>query len=238
MFRFLALLLLPLGVALAAAEPLKIVAFGDSITGDRPRKPYLHAYLKWSDLVQLGLEARGNQAQVLNRGFAGDTTHGSPSKDPPGAIHRLQDNVLDEKPAICVMLIGGNDFSKVKDQAPDSPAVGEVKKTLAANLTSMVGQMQAAGIKVLMVQYHTPTAKDQATAWKHLNWGNPVIAEVAKATGAATLELEPAFAAARAAGASNAELLNEQDGVHLSPRGELVIAKAVTARLVDLGWAR
>ena len=232
------LLLAVLIVTLGAADgPLKIVFFGDSITGDRPRKPYLHQYLKWCDLVGLGLRARGGEVAVVNCGFAGDSTHGNPSGDPPGALKRLKDNVLDEQPAICVVLIGGNDFAKVKGEAPDSPKLAEVTATLRSNLISMVQQIKQAGIKVLLLQYHAARAADPAKAWKHLDWGNPVVAEVGQAEGVPVLALEPAFQAELAAGATAEQLLNRIDGVHLNPRGELVVAEAVIARIVALGWA-
>lgn len=232
------LLLACIAVALAAADgPLKVVCFGDSITGDRPRKPYLHQYLKWCDLVGLGLRARGAEVIMVNSGFGGDSSHGSPSGDPPGALNRLKADVLDEHPAICVVLIGGNDFAKVKGEAPDSPKVAEVTATLRVNLTSMVQQMKQAGIKVLLLQYHAARATDAAKAWKHLDWGNPVIAEVGRAAGVPVLALEPAFQAGLASGATAEQLLNRVDGVHLNPRGELVVAEAVIARIVELGWA-
>lgn len=237
MLRILALAFV-LVSAICAAEPVKLVFFGDSITGDRPRKPYLHQYLKWCDLVGLGLQARGNEVAIVNCGFGGDSTHGSPSGDPPGAIKRLKDNVLDEKPAICVMLIGGNDFAKVKDETADSTKLAEVKTTQKANLTSMVQQMKTAGIKVLLLQYHAARAADPAKAWKHLDWGNPIAAEVAKAEGVGLLALEPVFQAALAAGATQEQLVVQSDGVHLNPRGELFVARAVTVKLVELGWMK
>jgi lysophospholipase L1-like esterase len=136
------------------------------------------------------------------------------------------------------MLIGGNDFSAVRASDPASPAVAQVREALRANLADMVGRMHAAGIKVLLLQYHAARAADPAKAWKHLDWGNATVAEVAAATGAPTLPLESAFAAAIAGGATPEQLVNQNDGVHLNPRGELVLARAVVARLVELGWVR
>jgi lysophospholipase L1-like esterase len=237
MIRLMLALCLAAAVA-GADQPITVVAFGDSITGDRPRKAYLHQYLKWIDLVGLGLQARGNEVAVVNAGWAGDSTSGKPSGDPPGAVKRLQGDVLDLKPAICVMLIGGNDFSAVRASDPASPAVAQVREALRANLADMVGRMHAAGIKVLLLQYHAARAADPAKAWKHLDWGNATVAEVAAATGAPTLPLESAFAAAIAGGATPEQLVNQNDGVHLNPRGELVLARAVVARLVELGWVR
>jgi lysophospholipase L1-like esterase len=217
----------------AAAEPLRIVAFGDSITGHRPGIEYRADYVKWTDLVQMVLEVQYGTGSVvvLNRGYAGDSTMGKPSGEPPGAVNRLQRDVLDNKPAICVMLIGGNNFAKVTET--ERPAREAQFRT---DLTAMVGKAQAAGIKVLLVQYHAARADDPATAWSTLDDGNAIIAEVAKTSGAATVELEPAFAAALAAGATPAMLVNKKDGVHLNPFGETVVARVIARKLLDLGW--
>jgi hypothetical protein len=88
MIRLMLALCLAAAVA-GADQPITVVAFGDSITGDRPRKAYLHQYLKWIDLVGLGLQARGNEVAVVNAGWAGDSTSGKPSGDPPGAVKAM-----------------------------------------------------------------------------------------------------------------------------------------------------
>jgi lysophospholipase L1-like esterase len=235
--RILLLLALVLAVV-HGSEPLRIAALGDSLTGDRPGKPYLHAYLKWIDLVALGVQARGHEAEAINAGWGGGTTRGVASKGEPGALARLQADVIDRRPGICVVMIGGNNFARVKTEDPASATVAAVRAAYREDLVAIVDRLQAAGIRTLLLQYPQARAKDPATAWVHLAWGNPVVAEVATAKGLPVLDLEPAFAAALAAGAAPAELLNEKDGVHLNARGELVVARAVTARLVDLGWVR
>lgn len=228
----LALLAL-LATALAAAEPVTIVCLGDSITGGRPRQAYLHQYLKWSDLLQLAIEARAGTgaARVLNRGWAGDTTAGRPSGDPPGARNRLQADVIDEKPAVAVLLIGGNNFARVTEE--ERPAR---EAALRSDLTDMVQRLKAAGIRVLLLQYHEPFATDMAKVWTTLDDGNAVIAAVAAEQQVPTLALAPAFAAARAAGATPESLTDAKDGVHLAPYGEVVLARTVCAELVRLGW--
>jgi lysophospholipase L1-like esterase len=228
------LFLLALLVAAAnGSEPLRIAALGDSLTGDRPGKPYLHAYVKWVDLVALGVQARGQDAEAVNAGWAGGTTRGLPSKGEPGALTRLQADVIDRRPGICVVMIGGNNFARVKAEDPASATVAAARAAYREDLVAIVDRLQAAGIRTLLLQYPQARAKGV-----HLAWGNPVVAEVAAAKGLPVLDLEPAFAAALSAGAPAADLLNERDGVHLNPRGELVVARAVTARLVDLGWVR
>lgn len=234
------ILLLLVLVLPAAEQPLTIAALGDSITGDRPGKPYRHLYSKWIDLVGMGAELRAGVGAVaiINAGFAGDTSHGSPSGDPPGAVNRLQTQVIEAKADICIMLIGGNDFARLR-KLPESEraaASAAISERLMANLLDMVGRCQAAGIKVLLVQYHAARAPDPTKAWDTLDDGNAVIAAVATQRQAPVLALEPAFAAAIAAGAKPEELVTPEDGVHLRPYGEIVVARTVAAKLIELGW--
>ncbi|MCK6488234.1 MAG: GDSL-type esterase/lipase family protein [Planctomycetes bacterium] len=231
------LLLLMAVMTLAAADrqPVTIVCLGDSITGPRPGQAYLHQYVKWSDLLQLAIENRSGPGSVtvLNRGWAGDTSSAGPGADPPGALSRLQRDVLDVKPQICVLMIGGNNFAVLKRQ-PARRA--EVEAGWRADLEALVGRMHQAGIRVLLLQYPEPRAADPATAWATVDDGNAITAAVAAERSLPTLALEPFFAAARAAGASDESLLNAVDGVHLNPLGEVVIARAVAVKLRALGW--
>jgi lysophospholipase L1-like esterase len=236
--RHLIALMLILPGLLAAAEPLRIVALGGSITGYRPRQPYLHQYSKFSDLVQLALEVRYGQGSVvvLNRGWAGDSTRGKPNGDPPGALNRLQQDVLDEQAAICLLMIGSNNFaSKVEE-----PARLAARKAFREDLTAMVTRMQQAGIKVLLLRYHEERRKADVAAGKPLVRDadyNPIISEVGAALQVPVADPEPAFAAAIAAGTPSEALVNAEDGVHLNPLGEILIARVVALKLVELGWA-
>ncbi|MCC5788921.1 MAG: SGNH/GDSL hydrolase family protein [Opitutales bacterium] len=208
---------------------LRVVAFGDSITGDRPGIDYRHHYIKWSDVLQAMLEGQlgEGQAEVLNMGFAGDRTFAA--GDRPGALNRVDSNILTQQPDIAVILIGGNNMgTRNRDRE-------ELLEQTRDDLTKIVRQVKAAGINVLLLQYTEPKAEDMSQVWTHLNEVNPIIAEVAEAEGVPTLELAPHFASAEEHVPLNA-LLNATDGVHLQPYGELVVARAVASKLNDLGW--
>lgn len=217
------------GAPAAPPAPLKVVCFGDSITGNRPREAYLDKYLKWADLLQLMLEARlgPGKAVVLNRGFAGDKTYPKPSTQTPGAVTRVQADVLDEKPDVAVILIGGNDDKGT----PEQKAVTE------ANLNTIVKGCKDAGIKVLLLQYSVlPHPTKPEKTWYHLAGNNDLIAKVGAAQGAPVLDMNaPMQDAAKIY--PHDELANPVDGVHLAPRGEMVYARTVFAKLVELGWA-
>lgn len=196
-------------------KPIKIVFLGDSITG----RSDLNHYLKFSHIVDCMIEARwgAGKAVVVNRGIGGDNTE--------GVCKRLQHDVLDEKPDIVVLLIAGNDAGQKQPR----------EKT-QANLKQIVASLHAAGSKVLLLQYHClPNPAHPETAWVHLVDNNGLIAEVAGEANCPVLNMAPLMQAALKT-QQVTELVSEIDGVHLNPGGELVFARAVFAKLVELGW--
>lgn len=202
------------------SKSLRVVCFGDSITGPRPREPYQHQYLKFSDLLGLMLEARRGlgTVTVLNRGWAGQTA--------VEARGRLEDDVLAEVPDIAVVLLGGNDAGRL------GPRHSETRESL----TAIFSGLREARIRTLALQYHLlVNPESPGTAWRHLTGNNGLIGETAAHLGTPTLDLGPVLEEA-AADTPLAALVSPEDGVHLSPGGEVVCARAVFARLDALGW--
>lgn len=225
----LPLLLIPFSAMVAGAAPLRIVCFGDSITGHRPGEDYRGRYLKWSDLLQFLIGGRLglDRAVVVNSGWAGDRTTPKPSEGWPGAVGRLQRDLLDHRPDIAVILIGGNDLDATEAQ----------RATTRENLEHIVRAAREAGVRVLLLQYHRPITApgNEARGWKQLAAKNPMIAEVARTFDAPTLDMGPAIeAAARQYPAE--EVVNPTDGVHLNPRGETAYARAIYKKSEELGW--
>lgn len=208
---------------------MKVVCFGDSITGPKPREAYRDKYLKYADLLQLMLEARVGvgQVTVVNCGYAGDKTYADPAAGSPGAINRFQEDVLDAHPDIVTILISGNDD---RNTAEDHARTRK-------NLDAMATQAQQANIKVLFLQYHVlPNPEHPETAWTTLDDNNDLIAEIATAHKAPILNMADPMREALKTTTLGA-LVNLQDGVHLNPTGEMVYARSIFAKLVELGWA-
>ena len=201
-------------------EPLRVVCFGDSITGLRPREPYHHQFLKFSDLLGLMLEARlgMGSATVLNRGWAGQTS--------VEAHERLQGDLLDEKPDIAVVLLGGNDVGQL----------GAYHADTRASLLAIFSSLHESGIKTLALQYPLLVNPDSPeTAWRHLIENNGLIAEIAAPLGIPVLDMEPVMQEA-ALHTPLASLVSLVDGVHSNFGGEMVYARAIFTRLDELGW--
>lgn len=216
------------GPTTTATSSLRIVCFGDSITGDRPRKAYLHQYLKYCDILGTIVEAAhpGTRVTILNRGWGGDATFAKPSQSMPGAVGRLKEDVIDEKPDIAIVLIGGNDASSKQVTCQQTKE----------NLRTIARSLREAGIRTLFLQYHVivnPANPDKA--WTHLASNNAAIAEIAGEFGFPVLAMQPAIDAALAHQPLE-ELVNPLDGVHLAPGGELVYARTLYAKLNELRW--
>lgn len=212
----------------APLAEITVVCFGDSLTGNRPGEKYQQHYLKYADLLGLMHQAHlgHDQVAMINSGWAGDRTTPKPSEKWPGAVGRAKADILDHQPDIVTILIGGNN-------RPETP---EAVEALTEDLTKIATQAKSAGIKVLLMTY-PPAMPGEAHAdqgWP-LDLANPAIRATAEKLDLPLLELGPPMAAA-AEQQGRSMLVNDKDGVHLKPAGEIVFAKAIFAKLKSLGW--
>jgi acyl-CoA thioesterase I len=127
-------LLLPLllWAAPALAAPIKILAFGDSLTaglGVMPEQAF-------PARLQARLATEGIAAQVLNAGVSGDTT--------ADGVARL-DWALADRPDIALVELGANDALRGIDP-----------RLTQANLDKILTRFQASGAKVLLLGMLAP----------------------------------------------------------------------------------
>jgi len=145
------------GLTARAAEPIKILAFGDSLTagyGLEDVKQALPAQL------ERALRAKGHDnVTVINGGISGDTTG--------GGVSRL-DWSLAAKPDAVILALGANDGLRAID-----PALTE------ANLRKIVARLQQAKIPVLLAGMIAPPnlGREYGKRYEH------AFAAVAKDTG-------------------------------------------------------
>ena len=111
----------------ASAGPLRIVAFGDSLTSGH-RLPKSEAY---PAVLERTLRDAGLPFSVLNQGISGDTSS--------GGVRRLN-AALAEHPQILIVAFGANDGLR-------GVPVAQVR----ANLERIIAAAQAQGIRVLLV---------------------------------------------------------------------------------------
>ena len=120
MLKASALVALFLAATPVAAEPLRILAFGDSLTegyGLRHRDGLVPQLQNW-------LDARGHEVVVLNGGLSGDTTAG-------GRV-RIGYSLARHKPDAVIVELGGNDL-----------LMGFSPKMVEKNLDSILDQAGA-----------------------------------------------------------------------------------------------
>jgi len=129
----LLLLLLLLPLAAGAAEPPRILAFGDSLTAGYGLPPEHALPVR----LEAKLEEQGVAAKLINAGVSGDTT--------AGGLARL-DWALAEKPDIVILELGANDALRGLDP-----------KLTRANLEAMLTKLKTAGVKILLVGMLAPT---------------------------------------------------------------------------------
>ena len=109
-----------------SSGPLKIVAFGDSLTSGH-RLALKDAY---PAVLEKKVKAAGLPFSVINQGVSGDTT--------AGALRRL-DRALEEKPQILIVELGVNDGLR-------GVAIPQIK----ANLAKIITAAQAQNAEVLL----------------------------------------------------------------------------------------
>lgn len=201
---------------------VKLICLGDSLTGPSPGADYLADYLKWTDLLQIGLDAvfGEGRALVLNQGQAGETS--------AGLRAALDERLIRQGARFAVVWIGANNYA-------DSVSHGATSLGLSDDLRDIVRRARNAGVSPLLVQYPVPRAANMERVWRHVDAGNETIGAVAVETGTPLLDLRAPFRIA-AERLSLASLASSQDGVHLHPGGEVVVARGLLTKLRELGW--
>lgn len=113
----------------SGAEPVRIVCFGDSITG-----VYYHTGGRraWCDMLGIALSKIYPKAQIqmINAGISGNTT--------PQGLARMERDVIAHKPRLVVVMYGMNDVVRTKPEA------------FRANLRTIVRRCREAGAAVVL----------------------------------------------------------------------------------------
>lgn len=152
----------------------------------------------WVSLLKQRLAAEGLPHQVINASISGDTTAGGRS--------RLPALLAAHEPAVVVIELGANDGLR-----------GFPPKRIAAALTALVEEAQAAGAQVLLIGVRLPPNYGTRYAEQFQR----LYAEVAEDTGAA---LVPRLLA----GVAEDRALMQADGLHPSA--------AAQPRLLETVW--
>jgi len=114
---------------LQSGKPLKIVCFGDSVTGVYYHTGSRRAY---TDMVGIAIRKKYPQSQLtmINAGISGHTT--------VNALARIDRDVLKHKPTLVTVMFGLNDMTRVP------------LETYEANLKTIIQKCRAVGAEVLL----------------------------------------------------------------------------------------
>jgi lysophospholipase L1-like esterase len=127
-------------VDVVAKDPLgTVVLLGDSLTDGAGG--IVDGERRWSDIVVDRLAAEGGlRLGLVNVGIAGNTLLGNPRSTSPGALERLDRDVLAQADAdTVVVLLGTNDLAGSGATGPE----------LVAGLQQLIDRSHAAGVRVV-----------------------------------------------------------------------------------------
>ena len=192
---------------LSVKEGETIAFMGDSITQAGARHP--HGYVR---LVIKGLQAAGVKATAIPAGISGHKSN--------QMLARLERDVLSKKPDWMTLSCGVNDVWH--------GARGVALEPYKQNITKIVEQCQAAGVKV-MILTATMISEDAADARNvKLAPYNEFLRALAKEKSCllADLNADMQAAIAKAADKKNGKLLT-RDGVHMNPAGNEMMATGI-----------
>jgi acyl-CoA thioesterase-1 len=128
-----------------------IVAFGDSLTRGYGMVPPNKNYVVFlSDYVHI---------PIINSGKTGDTTS--------DALIRLKEDVLDKKPDIVILFLGGNDFFG-----------GHSAEVVSTNLTTMVKKINSIGAKIILISTSSQVAPEYEKAIQQIAANEKVFAYI------------------------------------------------------------
>lgn len=199
-----------LTAGLAAAEPVTLVALGDSLTAGFGLADQSQGFVP---VLEGWLKARGHEVVVQNAGVSGDTT--------AGGLARVGWALGPEAQGLIVTL-GGNDLLRGIDPAASR-----------ANLEGILKEADARGLPVLLVAMKAPGnyGPEYKAAF------DAMYGELAASHGA--LLAGDFFAGLRAAGADPGDPASlaafmQADGLHPNPEGVRLIVEGLGPKVEEL----
>ncbi|WP_371135157.1 arylesterase [Tabrizicola sp.] len=192
------------------AEPVTIVALGDSLTAGYGLADQTHGFVP---VLEGWLQAKGHDVTVQNAGVSGDTT--------AGGLARVGWSLGPEADALIVTL-GGNDLLRGIDPAASK-----------ANLDGILKEAEARNLPVLLVAMKAPGnfGPEYKAAF------DAMYGELSTSYG--TLLADDFFAGLRSAGADPSDPASlaafmQADGLHPNPDGVKLIVDGLGPQVEDL----
>jgi lysophospholipase L1-like esterase len=219
---YAAWLVIVLGTSpLAAAETVRIVCLGDSVT--KAVRPGVDADQTFCALLEKMLRARAIDVEIINAGVGGNTT--------ADALRRFDNDVLAKKPHHVVMMFGLNDSWIDEGRTTSRLSVEEYRQ----NLQRMCVMLTARGISVTLMTPNpaiAPTYPPERN--RTLKPYVDVVRSLARGGGAPSdlIDVYQRFTELAIEGADlNAYFT---DGMHPNPAGQQIIADMLAEPLAEV----
>ncbi|PTV94294.1 acyl-CoA thioesterase-1 [Rhodobacter aestuarii] len=190
----------------AAAEPITLLAVGDSLTqgyGLNPGEGLVPQLQGW-------LQARGADVNVINAGVSGDTTSGGRA--------RLGWSLTPEVDAVMIAL-GGNDMLR-----------GQPPAKARENLDAMLAEVTAKGLPAALVGLQAPG--NYGAAYQEAF--NAIWPELGAQYGAVVVDNLLGPIAAQSPEERAAQGLMQADGIHPSAKGVVLVVEALGPKVLEL----
>ena len=184
----------------------KIAFMGDSITAAGWSNP--HGYVR---LVVAGLKANGIEVDAIPAGISGHKSN--------QMLERLQRDVLEKNPDWMTLSCGVNDVWH--------GAKGIPLDQYKTNITAIVDQCQAKGVKVMILTATVIGEDLQNDNNKKLASYNDFLRTLAKKKKCPLADLNNIFQQALKASPAKEALKFTRDGVHMNPDGDRLMAQGI-----------
>lgn len=185
-------------------EPVRIVCFGDSVTG-----VYYHSGGRraWSDMLGIALKKQYPKAQieVFNAGISGNTTI--------AALGRIERDVIARKPNLVAMMFGLNDIADGNRQV------------YRENLKTMIHRCREAGAEVVLCTLNS-VYPNQPRPMPVVSEYSEIVREVARENAVPLADCFRAYEAVRSENPTAWKLLMNED-IHPGMEGHKLFAETV-----------
>ena len=194
---------------LESGQPVRIVCFGDSVTG-----VYYHTGNRraWCDLVGLSLRQiyPGAHPEMINAGVSGNST--------ADGLRRMDTDVLRDQPQLVIAMFGLNDVVRVPPEV------------FRANLRQIVQRSRAAGAEVILMTPNLVSDGDPARTLAKVAAFAQITREVGRELQVPVTDTIRAFESVQASD-RRAWIRLMSDAIHPNMRGHRLIAEEVTCTL-------
>lgn len=203
-------------VTMAGGPPRTIVCLGDSVT--KGVRPGVQPEETFSAQLEKQLHTSEQPVRVVNAGVGGNTTR--------DGLARFDRDVLDHHPAAVVIMFGLNDSWIDDGKEASRIAVSEYR----ANLQAMIQKLKERKCTIVLMTPNPALAptyppKRNATLKPYVD----VVRELAAAEDVPLVDIYRQFAELALEGADLNAFFT--DAMHPNPRGQRLIADALTAKL-------